>query len=128
MTHAEAYTFTTCYRTPRWLAYIAKAALLFIIALPAHSSPENHYMIDDDNLSESYWAKILPDPVTRFYETTLPNFFGAAEEDGPSITFSIQQMSEDNPALSDDEKKETIELFKDDPLHRKALVIEVPIN
>ena len=95
----------------------------------AMADAEHHYMIDDDNISESYWSSGLPNPSTPLYQTTLPNFFGNNDKENPKISISIQQMDEDTtPALSDDEKQKIIKPFEGDPLDRKALVIEVPIH
>lgn len=94
----------------------------------AFADTDSHYMIDDDNLSESYWSTTLPDKVTKFYETTLPDFF-SDDDNEPKISLSIQQMDETtHPSLMDDEKQEVIKLFEGDPLDKKALVIEVPLD
>ncbi|GAA3943693.1 hypothetical protein [Litoribacillus peritrichatus] len=95
---------------------------------------DEHYVIDDDHLTQSRWASSvseasLPGSFAKFYETTLPNFFGSGDPDkDPSISISIQHMDETHPALSDDEKQQIIKPFEGDPLDRKAIVIEVPFN
>ena len=95
----------------------------------AAADANKHYAIDDDNISDEYWSSTLPKRVTKFYETTLPNFFGTEDNTkDPSVSISMQHMDEPHPALSDDEKQEIIKPFEGDPLDRKAIVIEVPLN
>ncbi|MFC3152526.1 hypothetical protein ACFOEK_15935 [Litoribrevibacter euphylliae] len=107
----------------------ALIAVQCLISLPA-AAESQQYMIDDDHINAPYRSSsMLPNAVTTLYETTLPNFFGPKNNSDPSISISIQQLDDSkDSALMDDERQKSLRPFTGDPLDRKALVIEVPLD
>jgi hypothetical protein len=65
----------------------------------------------------------------HFFEDILPDFFHQApRNEGPSMSISIQHMSGNHPALKDDERLDNFKPFQGDPLDRKEIVVEIPID
>lgn len=101
-----------------------------VISLNGGSYAYGEQGISHQNNEAVFWDSDFALPTTGpFFEDILPDFFHSAPKDtGPSMSISIQHMSGSHPALKDDERLDNFKPFEGDPLDRKEIVVEIPLE